>query len=73
MSCLLKKLLQLMGKSDEYFVSGSLSFLPLLGNYRPPLHDVDAAIARDLFQARRHMFNLSDIESNAKIFDKSVW
>jgi hypothetical protein len=53
---LLPRLLELVGDSDEYFVSGSLSFLPLLGNYRQPVHDVDAAISQELFQKRKHLF-----------------
>jgi hypothetical protein len=53
---LLTRLLRIVGDSDEYFVSGSLSFLPLLGNYRQPEHDVDAAIAQELFQTRKRLF-----------------
>jgi len=53
---LLIRLLQIVGDSLEYFVSGSLSFLPLAGNYRQPIHDVDAAIAYDLFQAKKFLF-----------------
>jgi len=50
---LLARLLEITQGSEEYFVSGSLSFLPLLGNYRAPEHDVDAAIARESFDRRR--------------------
>jgi hypothetical protein len=53
---LLLHLLQAVGESDEYFVSGSLSFLPLLGSYRQPAHDVDAAVAQELFQKRKPLF-----------------
>jgi hypothetical protein len=38
--------------SEEYFVSGSLSFLPVLGSYREPGHDVDVAVSQGLFTAR---------------------
>jgi hypothetical protein len=57
---LLTRLLEIAGDSTEYFVSGSLSFLPLLGNYRRPVHDVDAAIARELFHARKSLFRPSE-------------
>lgn len=55
---LLIRLKELVGSSKEYFVSGSLSFLPLLDNYRQP-HDVDVAIRRERFQARRSVFGPS--------------
>ena len=51
---LLIRPLQIVGNSDDYFVAGSLSFLPLLGNYREPQHDVDVAIAQDLFSKQAH-------------------
>jgi hypothetical protein len=54
---LLERLLTIVGDSDEYFVSGSLSFLPLLGNYRNPVHDVDVAISHELFQTRKHFLD----------------
>jgi hypothetical protein len=38
---LLSSLLRIVGESEDYFVSGSLSFLPLTGRYREPEHDVD--------------------------------
>jgi hypothetical protein len=57
---LLLHLLNAVGESDEYFVSGSLSFLPLIGNYRQPAHDVDAAIAQELFQKRKHLFGSAE-------------
>jgi hypothetical protein len=37
--------------SEDYFVSGSLSFLPLAPYYREPEHDVDVAMSSALFQA----------------------
>jgi hypothetical protein len=57
---LLLRLLEITGDSDAYFVSGSLSFLPLLSNYRQPAHDVDAAIAQELFQARKRLFGSTE-------------
>lgn len=57
---LLIRLLEIVGDSTEYFVSGSLSFLPLVGSYRQPVHDVDAAIAQELFHARKHLFRPSE-------------
>lgn len=53
---LLQRLLELASGSNEYFVSESLSFLPLLDNYRKPRHDVDVAIAQELFEQRKHLF-----------------
>ncbi|MEW6206887.1 MAG: hypothetical protein AB1631_00865 [Acidobacteriota bacterium] len=57
---LLIRLLEIVGDSAEYFVSGSLSFLPLTGNYRQPAHDLDAAISKELFHARKHLFHPSE-------------
>jgi hypothetical protein len=57
---LLIRLMKIVGASDEYFVSGSLSFLPLLGNYRQPEHDLDAAIGQELFQRRRQFLDPTD-------------
>lgn len=48
----LRRLLELVGESRDYFVTGSLSFLPLVGRYRAPDHDVDAAVARPIAAAR---------------------
>ncbi|MCI0691839.1 hypothetical protein L0337_07505 [candidate division KSB1 bacterium] len=56
---LLIRLQELVGDSQEYFVSGSLSFLPRLNNYRQP-HDVDVAVSRELFQTRRSVLDPSD-------------
>ena len=50
---LLSSLLRIVGPSDDYFVSGSLSFLPLTGRHRAPEHDVDVGISYPLFEARR--------------------
>jgi hypothetical protein len=57
---LLTRLLEVVGDSTEYFVSGSLSFLPLLASYRRPVHDVDAAVAQELFHARTSLFHSSE-------------
>jgi hypothetical protein len=48
---LLLSLLRIVGDRDDYFVSGSLSFLPLTG-HRKPGNDVDAFISRALFRER---------------------
>jgi hypothetical protein len=50
---LLERLLRIVADSEDYFVSGSLSFLPLLPAYREPMHDVDASIHATLFEDRR--------------------
>lgn len=50
---LLERLLRIVEGSEDYFVSGSLSFLPRLPPYRTPGNDVDAALKKDLFVARR--------------------
>jgi hypothetical protein len=52
---LLSSLLRIVGESEDYFVSGSLSFLPLTGRYRDPEHDVDVGISYPLFEARRQV------------------
>ncbi len=69
---LLTRLLQIVGDSDEYFVSGSLSFLPLLDNYRYPKHDVDAAIAKELFQTRKQLFRASESISFLSLSELAV-
>lgn len=52
---LLERLLRIVADSDDYFVSGSLSFLLLLPAYREPVHDVDASLSVPLFEARREV------------------
>ncbi|MBM2840850.1 MAG: hypothetical protein HW412_1378 [Bacteroidetes bacterium] len=47
---LLKRSLEVFGNSDSYFVSGSLSFLPILNMYREPGHDVDLAVETVFFE-----------------------
>ncbi|MFQ5888659.1 MAG: hypothetical protein ACE5JR_01265 [Gemmatimonadota bacterium] len=54
---LLERLLETVAGSDDYFVSGSLSFLPLLGNCRQPEHDVDAAIERGVFERGKRVLS----------------
>jgi len=49
---ILQSLLRICDGSDDYFVSGSLSFLPLIGYYRAPGHDVDVAMSDTLFRRR---------------------
>ncbi len=48
--------LGIVRESQDYFISGSLSFLPLLPHYRVPKHDVDVGISVDLFEQRRAEF-----------------
>jgi len=52
---LLERLLRIVGESTDYFVSGSLSFIPLVPAYREPEHDVDASLSGPLFRSRREM------------------
>ena len=48
--------LHIVRDSSDYFISGSLSFLPLLPRYREPKHDVDVGISIDLFRHRQAEF-----------------
>jgi hypothetical protein len=48
---------RIIGDSEDYFISGSLSFLPLMAPYREPAHDIDVSLSRTLFQARRHIIS----------------
>lgn len=50
---LFESLFRIIGDSEDYFISGSLSFLPLMTPYREPAHDIDVSLSRTLFQARR--------------------
>lgn len=52
----LETVLRIVGESPEYFVSGSLSFLPLLPRYREPKHDVDVGVSVELFRQHRAEF-----------------
>ncbi len=52
----LATLLEIVDGSTSYFVSGSLSLLPLVPEYRKPRHDVDVAVSVGLFEARRSAF-----------------
>jgi hypothetical protein len=49
-------LLSLLGGSQHYMVTGSLSFLPLTHGHREPGQDLDVFIRRDVFEARRSAF-----------------
>jgi hypothetical protein len=49
-------LFDLLAGSPHYMVTGSLSFLPLIPNYREPGPDLDVFIRRDVFEARRRAF-----------------
>jgi hypothetical protein len=67
---ILETFLGIVRESQDYFVSGSLSFLPLVAPYRAPKHDVDVGVSVDLFEQRRgefeaaghvHVLRLSEI------------
>ena len=55
-SGLFSVLFDLLAGSPNYMVTGSLSFLPLIPDYREPGQDLDVFIRRDVFEARRHAF-----------------
>lgn len=69
---LLQRLLDLVGSSDDYFVSGSLSFLPLLPGYREPGHDVDVALSRDLYESCRARFAAGERPAVLRFRDVAV-
>ena len=50
---LLQRFLELADGSEAYFISGSFSFLPRLGDYREPAHDLDIAVEAGLFRRIR--------------------
>jgi len=50
-------LLEILGGSQHYMVTGSFSFLPLTGWHREPGEDLDVFIRRDVFEARRSLFD----------------
>jgi len=52
---LFDSLFRIIGDSDDYFIMGSLSFLPLTAAYREPGNDIDVSLSRELFEARRHI------------------
>lgn len=54
---LFESLFRIIGDSEDYFISGSLSFLPLLPPYRKPAHDIDVSLSKELFEARRHIIS----------------
>jgi len=54
---LFESLFRIIGDSEDYFVSGSLSFLPLMTPYREPGHDIDVSLVETLFHARRHIIS----------------
>lgn len=54
---LFMKLFSVLGTdSKDYFVSGSLSFLPLLQYYRKPGKDIDVSIEQEVFQVKEEYF-----------------
>jgi hypothetical protein len=46
---LLQTILAAVDSDNDYFISGSLSFLPLLDYYRWPGHDIDFSISQYTF------------------------
>lgn len=50
---LLESFFKIIGNSEDYFISGSLSFLPLLNNYRKPGLDIDISIKKSIFYQRQ--------------------
>jgi hypothetical protein len=54
---LYESLFRIIGDSEDYFISGSLSFLPLMVPYREPAHDIDVSLSKTLFHARRHIIS----------------
>lgn len=67
---LLQTLFEILGETRDYFISGSLSFLPLLDNYRQPGRDVDVSIRKETYRSRndrflragrRHVLRLSEV------------
>lgn len=54
---LFESFFRIIGDSEDYFISGSFSFLPLLAFYREPAHDIDVSLSNTLFQARRHIIS----------------
>jgi hypothetical protein len=54
---LFESLFRIIRDSEDYFISGSLSFLPLMAPYREPAHDIDVSLSRTLFHAHRHIIS----------------
>ncbi|AAM05051.1 hypothetical protein [Methanosarcina acetivorans] len=52
---LFESLEKIVEKSQDYLVIGSLSFLPLLKNYREPGIDLDISIEKGLFYRRKNI------------------
>jgi len=46
----------LLGGSQHYMVTGSLSFLPLPHGHREPFHDLNVFTARDVLEAKKRVF-----------------
>jgi|GEM_PF-3050301 len=55
-AALLESFLKTLGNDRQYFISGSFSFLPMLGDYRNTEDDLDACVRRDVFEKRREQF-----------------
>lgn len=54
---LFESFFRIIGDSEDYFISGSFSFLPLMVPYREPAHDIDISLSKTLFQARKHIIS----------------
>ena len=53
---LLNLLLNIMGDSKDYFITGSLSFLSLCNYYRNPIEDIDICIKKDTYKLIKNKF-----------------
>ena len=81
-SALLQQLLSILGNTNEYFISGSLSFLPLIQNYREPGRDIDILISKNAYQiiknklrdqADEHILSLAEVAvANISIVTKII-
>jgi len=81
-SALLQQLLSILGNTNEYFISGSLSFLPLIQNYREPGRDIDILISKNAYQiiknklrdqADEHILSLAEVAvANTSIVTKII-
>jgi hypothetical protein len=52
---LLQTILAAVDSDNDYFISGSLSFLPLLDYYRWPGHDIDFSISQYTFRKNKNI------------------
>jgi len=54
---LFQKLFRILEGDENYYVSGSLSFLPLVGNYREPGYDLDVLIWENTYKKKIDKIN----------------